>query len=332
MQLKDIGEHQLIETIARHAAGSHPSIIQGIGDDAAVIDAGAGECFLVTADELNEQVHFSRNSCSPYLIGKKSFSVNASDIAAMGGGAPLLYAVCLSAPPDTPLQHITMLYRGMQARAQDCGGFLIGGDTVASRTGLSISITVIAQAQKETVLYRSGARVNDRVYVTGSLGDSALGLAMLNSGAPASPRHPLLRKHFDPVAQLAAAQELARLRCATSMIDISDGLVGDLQHILNKSGVGADIRLAALPLSRSYRKYCSAYSGDFYRPALCGGEDYELLFTVPPEKTDTVIRCAAQSGVAMTCIGHITKNPSRLMLVDNEGRCYDPDECGYVHF
>jgi len=331
VQLKAWGEFRLIDTIARLTASPAPGLIRGIGDDAAVFAAGGKACLLVTTDALTEGIHFRRESSRAFLLGKKSMSVNLSDIAAMGG-KPLYYVVALTAPPDTPLAFIKEFYRGMDRQARRFGAFLAGGDTTASGGGITVAVTLIGSARRDRIVYRQGARQGDLLYVTGSLGDSALGLLMLEKKGIKKPSPFLVTRHLDPTPRVAAGRRIAALEAATSMIDISDGLAADLRHILSASGAGARVHLPALPLSRSYRKHCPDFSCDFYGPALRGGEDYELLFTVSPKKVPAIKKLSQQLRLPMTCIGDIAPKKAGLRILDHNGRTVALANEGYRHF
>ena len=169
------------------------------------------------------------------------------------------------------------------------------------------------------MLYRHGARPGDLIFVTGVLGDSALGLMLLEKG-PGSSRNVLVKRHIDPQPRIEAGQALARSRTASAMMDISDGLAGDLRHIMKQSGVGARIFLDRLPLSAAYRRQCPQLTRDFYLPALCGGEDYELLFTVPGHKGKSIQALAEKIKLPMTCIGEITDKRQGLVITDARGK------------
>jgi thiamine-monophosphate kinase len=331
VQLKDIGEFGLIRSLARLCRKQHPLVLRGIGDDAAVVRPAGRQCLLLTTDILREGIHFRRASTSPYLLGKKCISVNLSDIAAMGG-MPRYYLVALSAPGKTPLPFVRQLYRGMHYQAQRFNAVLLGGDTTASPEGIIITITLIGTADRSRVVYRRGAREGDHIYVTGTVGDAALGLRMLAAGGGASPRHGLVRRHLDPEPRVAAGRRLAGGNTASSMIDISDGLVADLRHILEESRVGARISLAALPLSAGYRKYCARSADDFYAPALCGGEDYELLFTAHPSRQGRVAKIARELALPITRIGEITPRSRRIEILDPRGMRVTLRGEGYTHF
>ena len=330
MQIKKLGEFGLIEKIARISAASDPQVVQAIGDDAAVVSLDSTACLLITTDILKEGIHFKKEFSSPFVLGKKCLSVNLSDIAAMGG-APQYYFVSIAIPPDTQYGFIRGLYRGMHAQARRFGVQLLGGDTAASQDSLVISITLLGRAKKRHVLYRHGARPGDLIFVTGTLGDSALGLMLLEKGL-GSPRGGLVKRHIDPQPRIEAGQALACSRAASAMMDISDGLAGDLRHIMKQSGVGARIYLDRLPLSAAYKRQCPQLSQDFYVPALCGGEDYELLFTVPRRNEQRVRLLAEKLALSMTCIGETTDKRLGLVVTDRHGKRVRPLATGFRHF
>jgi thiamine-monophosphate kinase len=329
--LSSVGEFGLIELIARQSASDRPDVQRAIGDDAAVFAGPGPNRFLVTTDVLNESVHFSLNTTSPYLLGRKSLAVNLSDIAAMGG-IPLYFFVGLSVPGNLPVTVVHALYRGMHSQAGRFNVALLGGDTVAASGGLSISITLIGKAHPRRILYRSGARPGDLIYVSGTLGDSALGLVLLHQGARVRPKQHLMRRHLDPEPRIELGQALAEARLATSMIDISDGVVADLGHILEQSNAGAELHCGQIPLSQAYRRECPRLFSDMYAPALSGGEDYELLFTAAPRRRTAVETLARTLGIALTCIGSITGDEGTLRIIDEKGKVYKLEDKGFRHF
>jgi len=326
VRLKDLGEFGLIDLIAQRAGGPlPPTIIKGIGDDAAVLSGPGRDCLLLTTDILYESIHFQRGFASPYLLGKKSLAVNVSDIAAMGG-TPLCYCVALAAPASTPAAFVRELYRGMQACARQHKLHLVGGDTSAAPNLISLAITVLGRAPRRQVVFRSGARRGDLIYVSGCLGDAALGLRLLQQQRAVPGTRSLVRKHLDPEPRAALGRQLARLGLASSMIDISDGLLADLRHILDASRAGARIRLPFLPLSGSYRKHCRQLAEAFYQPALCGGEDYELLFTISQGDFEKISKIND-----ISVIGHITDENSGCFLVSNDGALVEITAQGFNH-
>ncbi|MBN2108940.1 MAG: thiamine-phosphate kinase [Deltaproteobacteria bacterium] len=330
MQINKLGEFGLIEKIARSAAVSDPQVVKAIGDDAAVVSLDRTACLLVTTDILKEGIHFKKAFSSPFVLGKKCLAVNLSDIAAMGG-TPRYYFVSLAIPPDTQYGFIRELYRGMNAQARRFGVQLLGGDTTASQDSLVVSITLLGRAVKRQVLYRHGAGPGDLIFVTGTLGDSALGLMLLEKGVrPAY--NVLVKRHSDPQPRIEAGRALACSGAASAMMDISDGLAGDLRHIMKQSGVGARIFLDRLPLSAAYRRECPKLSADWYLPALSGGEDYELLFTVPRRNEKRVQALAGKLRLPMTCIGEITDTKQGFTVLDERGKRLRLRETGFRHF
>jgi thiamine-monophosphate kinase len=331
VELKKLGEFGLIEKIARSAGAGFLAVIKGIGDDAAVVRSSKTQCQLLTTDTLIEGIHFERALTTPYLLGKKCIAVNISDIAAMGG-TPVCFVVSLSIPPKTPYEFIHKLYQGMIQRARAFGVSLVGGDTTGSRDHMVITITVLGSARTDRVIYRHGARAGDRIYVTGFLGDAALGLLLLQRRKALSRIRPLVAKHRDPMPRVAEGKTISRMRLASSMIDISDGLLADLRHILKESQAGARIWLNHLPLSPQYRKHWQEGADDRYVPALCGGEDYELLFTVPPHKQKRVAALEQACGIPVTCIGEITAKQGALKVLDEQNREVAYVKEGFTHF
>ncbi len=331
MEIRKLGEFGLIDKIARLASRTPPCIVHGIGDDAAVLRTPRGKYLLVTTDTLTEGVHFETAYTTPELLGKKSIAINLSDIAAMGG-APLCYVVSLSVPPHTPYAFIKKLYQGMRREAQQFGAVLVGGDTSAAKDRISISITLLGAARSDKILYRSGARAGDSLYVTGFLGDAALGLMMLKQRTSRASGHALIKRQLDPTPRVAEGKTISRLGLAHSMIDISDGLLADLRHILDESRVGATLWLSHLPLSSLYKKHCPQFSEDIYAPALCGGEDYELLFTVPQKKKQQMEKWAQTLKIPVTHIGAITGQWGQLIILDEHGNKRSFQREGYTHF
>ncbi len=331
MRLKKVGEFPLIDIISRQTTASHQSVIKGIGDDAAVLSEGHDKCLLVTTDILREDIHFKKSFTTPYLLGKKSLAVNLSDIAAMGG-TPFCYFVSLSVPSNLSLNFIKELYRGMHKRAKEFNTVLLGGDTVSSLKDIVISITLIGKAKKESIVYRNHAKKGDLIYLTGYPGESALGLLMLKKDSKSFKRKSAVRKHLDPCPRVAIGKALAEKKIANSMIDISDGVIADLEHITRQSKKGAHIYLSHIPLSNSYKKDCLDFSTDMYNPALFGGEDYELLFTSETVNKAKIANLSKKSGIPITCIGKVTDEPEEIALFDNNNKRIKPGKRGYSHF
>jgi thiamine-monophosphate kinase len=329
MDLREIGEFGLIRRIRGWMASSDPSLLQGIGDDVAVIRMGS-KTLLATTDMLVEGIHFRRSWIDPYHLGKKALMVNLSDIAAMGG-IPKYFLVSLGLPKNLPLSFVSRLYRGMRDGARQYRVDLVGGDTTLSRE-IVLNISLLGEGPPGKILFRSGARRGDDLWVSGTLGDAALGLRMLQEkGLKKKPAGPMA-KHLAPIPRLSLGQALARSGLADSMIDVSDGLLGDTSHLLEESHVGALIWEDRIPLSAIYRKEASSYSKDFFEFAFTGGEDYELLFTASMKNRDRIASLSRMLRVPVTIIGKILSKKEGLAVVRTGGGQYNPSRLGFDHF
>ena len=314
MKLSRLGEFGLIEQIRRSLPAGR-GVRLGIGDDAAWVENPGGSS-LITADLLIEGIHFDLKLTSFFDLGFKSLAVNFSDIAAMGG-VPAYALLSLGIPADFDSKNVAAFYRGIHALARSSHVSVVGGDTSIATT-LIISVCVIGHAPHGAVL-RSGATVGDDVYVTGTLGDSALGLQLLRLKSAVYKKGPaalLLERHRRPTARLTAGALLAKERLATAMIDISDGLLQDLGHICRASGTGAVIYNADLPLSAAYRALAGK---DGTRHALSGGEDYELLFCSQPAHRASLEKLSKRACVPITRIGTCVRG-RRVVVIDDAGK------------
>lgn len=326
MRLREIGEFGLIGRIASRAVAG-PAVRIGIGDDAAATEPSPGRWLLTTSDMLVEGVHFDLAYTDPLRLGRKSLAVNLSDIAAMGG-EPRDFLLSLAIPPGLAVEFLDLFTEGMLALAAEHGVALVGGDTCRSVAGLVISVTLHGEQRPERTVRRSGARPGDRIFVTGTLGDSALGLELLRRGEREGWA---VERHLDPSPRVAVGLALAGSGLATAMIDVSDGLVADLGHILELSGVGARVEANLLPLSPHFRQGACLVSADPLALALSGGEDYELLFTVPAGREGEVASCLTRTGVPATVIGVIAEG-SGVTVAGPDGRELHPLREGYNHF
>lgn len=327
MKLSRLGEFGLIERI-RRTAPSGRGVRIGIGDDAAWVSHATGSS-LITADLLIEDIHFDLKWTSLFALGHKSLAVNLSDIAAMGG-TPAYAILSLGIPGHLDSKLIDEFYRGFNALAKQFGVALIGGDTNVAKS-LIIAVCVIGHPPLRPVC-RSGAKVGDDVYVTGTLGDSALGLKLLRqkrSGAKRNSIAQLLARHHQPTPQLAVGALLARRHLATAMIDVSDGLLQDLGHICRASNTGAVIWTQQLPLSPAYRELAGT-DGTVY--ALSGGEDYELLFCARPRHRARIEKLQALAQVTITRIGSCVPADRRITVLDSGGKPVALPIKGHDHF
>jgi thiamine-monophosphate kinase len=327
MKLSRLGEFGLIERIGRMSASGRGVRI-GIGDDCAWVNHAAGSS-LITADLLIEGVHFDLKWTSLFALGYKSLAVNLSDIAAMGG-VPAYAIVSLGIPAKFDSKQVDEFYRGFNSLARKCRVALIGGDTNIS-PALIISVCLIGAPPARPVR-RSGAKAGDDIYVTGTLGDSALGLEQLRKKSrPANPPavRQLLARHHRPTPRLSAGALLAREKLATAMIDISDGLLQDLGHICKASNTGAVIWNDRLPLSAAYRALAGKNRTRF---ALGGGEDYELLFCARPRHRQPIEQLHGRARVKITRIGSCVAAQQGITVVDGSGKALALRLKGHDHF
>jgi thiamine-monophosphate kinase len=339
-QVKDLGEFGLIARLTA-CANQGTGVITGIGDDAAVSVCTPGTQLLTSTDMLLEDVHFRRSWHDPYRLGRKSLAVNISDLAAMGA-IPRWTLLCLAIPADLPLEFLDEFTRGFLDMAGEHGVSLIGGDTCSSRTGFTVSVTIMGEQLPEQILRRSGAQIGDDIWVTGTLGDAAMGLRMLETGFDfAQPTdctlsgvegHDfLIARLLDPAPRTVVGAALAESGLVHSMIDISDGLLSDFGHIAELSGVGGIIRVDDLPLSDDFRAIAQSESPYPNHLALSGGEDYELCFTAPPECREKINFIMKKCGIHGTRVG-IVSSSKKVVAIYRDGRLYNASDCGFNHF
>jgi thiamine-monophosphate kinase len=292
-----MNELEIIEHIRQMSGKSADGLLIGIGDDCAVIEKGGGMVWLLTMDTLIESVHFRRDWHPPELLGRKAVAVNVSDIAAMGG-SPRFVLLSLGLPAGFDPAWAKRLMQGITDACGSQGCLLIGGDTVCSLERVSLTLTVIGEMAQEQVVYRHGAKTGDTVFVSGPLGWSAGGLALLEAGktlADAEWRQ-LILAHLDPQPRVALGQFLAQTGLVHAMMDMSDGLATDLAQICKASGVGAVIEAELLPGGRGLAAAAELLNKDALRWMLSGGEDYELLFTAAEADSEKLRQAAAELG------------------------------------
>ncbi len=312
-------EFDLIERIRRRAA-TRGDVVLGIGDDAAVLAVPRDRQLVVAMDTLNAGVHFP-DGTAPADLGWKSLAVNLSDLAAMGA-APAWCTLSLSLP-SADAGWIDAFLDGFLALADAHGVALVGGDT--TRGPLSVCVTAHGLVAPGAALRRAGARVGDDVWVTGTLGDAAGALAQWRAGGA---RDAALRERLDrPMPRVAFGVGLVGL--AHACIDVSDGLLADLGHVLAASGVGAEVQLDALPSSTALARAFDAPARRALQAA--GGDDYELCFTAPPGARDAIDALASATHVPATRIGGIVAGEG-VRAVDGDGAAWAPPARGYQHF
>jgi thiamine-monophosphate kinase len=315
-----VGEKKLIQQI-RHLARRGPSVATGIGDDCAVLRVPLGHELLITTDFSIENVHFRRDWQRPELVGRRCLTRGLSDIAAMGG-EPRAAFLSLAMAGDVPQNWVARFLRGLLALAAECKVPLAGGDTAQSAAGIQADIVVVGSVPTGKAVLRSGAKPGQSIYVTGELGGSAAALARLAESGPARAEYFRYSSAYSqPVARVAVGQSLRRRGVASAMIDLSDGLSTDLEHICQESQVGAEIETAAIPRARvGPGKELVALD-----LALHGGDDYELLFT------SSITVPAQVAGVRVTRIGR-TLHSKGMRLIGADGKSRPLKAEGWEHF
>ena len=303
-------------------------ILVGPGDDTAVLstDGFKGASLLMTVDTMVESAHFVRDSLTPRQLGRKCIAAAVSDIAAMGGKPLWVLVSCGLDHAQWPEERIEELARGMKERLDELGAALVGGNLARSDV-FFVSVTVAGQCRGRPLL-RCGAAEGDLIAVTGSLGGARIGRRLLEKER--KPGHSAVKPYSDPPARIQEGLGLRKI--AHACIDISDGLLIDLGHMLRASGVGAVLEADRIPLPD-----CAGLDpeldGDVFLAALSGGEDYELLAAVPPDSAPKLERLSSDTGTPITVIGKITPNPGEIKMLDAQGNEIPlPQDVGWDHF
>ncbi|HPR32062.1 MAG TPA: thiamine-phosphate kinase [Prolixibacteraceae bacterium] len=322
--ISELGEFGLIERLTRTIVIRNSSTKKGIGDDAAVLDY-SGKQIVVTTDLLTEGIHFNLLYTPLKHLGYKSVVVNISDLAAMNA-LPRQITVSLAISSKYSVESLEELYEGVLLACEHYGVDLIGGDTTSSLKGLLISVTALGEADADSLVYRSGAKKNDLICVTGDLGGAYMGLQLLEREKEIQKTNPgtklsfegydyILGRQLKPEARVDMKQIFSGLEIApTSMIDISDGLSSEIMHICTQSKVGAKVYEEKIPLDEQTKRMALEMNMNPLVAALNGGEDYELLFTVPLVAYDKL-----KNHPDITIIGHITDASEGIMLVTGGG-------------
>ncbi len=339
MEISALGEFGLIKHLTNDIETTNPSTIKGVGDDCAVLHFGGEKHTLVSTDLLMEGIHFDLQYTPLRHLGYKAVQVNLSDIYAMNG-TPKQITVSLAIGKRLKVEDLEELYSGIRHACQQHNVDIVGGDTTSSLTGLAISITAIGEVRPEDIVYRSGAKDTDLICVSGNLGAAYMGLQLLEreksiyyqqrkeAGNKAneieftpefSGHEYLLERQLSPEARRDIVEALTRAGIRpTSMMDISDGLSSELFHICEQSHVGCRIYEERIPLDYQTATMAEELNMNVTTCALNGGEDYELLFTVPLTAHDTVSRIED-----VKVIGHITREALGKILVTRDGQEFD---------
>ena len=311
-------EFGLIEYVARLFGDVERRGWEAIGDDCTVLPIGGGEVIVMTTDMLQEDVHFLRSATSAYELGYKSLAVNLSDVAAMGV-KPVATLLSIALPKDLTDDWAKEFIDGFHSLAKQHGVALVGGDTTSSKSGVSINVVAIGRGRAECVKRRSAAMAGDVVCVGAQLGASALGLRDILSGRLDTE---YAAQHRNPQAQIAEGEWLGTRQEVHAMMDLSDGLASDLCHILKLSQCAAEIDVDSIP----------AVAGDV-EAAVCGGEDYKLLFTVEPSAFDTLKQAfEEQFHAPLYNIGRIVVGTTPEIHWIKDGERIAPSWRGFSHF
>lgn len=336
-EIGEIGEFGLIDRIQQKSEIKNATSLKGIGDDAAVIDAG-DHVKVVTTDLLLEGVHFDLSYAPLPHLGFKAVAVNISDVAAMNA-IPKQITVSIALSNRFSVEAVEALYAGINAAASHFGVDVVGGDTTSSRSGLVISITAIGEAEKGQLTYRSGAKVNDILCVTGDLGGALVGLQVLEREKQVFLANPDMKPELDkyqivtarqlrPEARMDIVHELREMNVIpTSMIDVSDGLASELFHICKASEVGVTIYEDKLPIDKQTFDTAVELNMDPITCVLNGGEDYELLFTIDQQDFAKL-----EKHPDIHFIGHVTKAEEGKLLVTKSGTAVELKAQGWKHF
>jgi thiamine-monophosphate kinase len=337
-ELGDLGEFGLIDRLTKKFEHVQPTTVKGVGDDAAVLERNEEQFTLISTDMLVEGVHFNLMYMPFKHLGYKSVVVNLSDIIAMNG-KPEHITVSLAVSNRFPVEALEELYDGIRMACNVYGVDLIGGDTTSSHSGLVISVTAVGVVDKTKVAYRSGAKPNDLVVVTGDLGAAYMGLQVLEREKEVFRTNPdiqpdldgfdyIIERQLKPEARKDVVDYLAELGVVpTSMIDVSDGLASEVLHLCKASGTGAMIYNAKLPIDSTTSTSAIDFNLDPVTCVLNGGEDYELLFTIDQLDFDKI-----KGNPHMTVIGYITEADRGTYLVDSNDSLVQLRAQGWNHF
>ena len=318
--ISELGEFGLIDHLTQHFEIKQKSTIKGIGDDAAVLEFKSKK-IVVTTDLLVEQVHFDLSYMPLKHLGYKAIMVNLSDVYAMNANATQV-TVSIAVSNRFPLEALEELYSGIEAAASLYNVDVVGGDTTSSTTGLIISITAIGEVDEKNVVYRSGAKPNDLLVVTGDLGAAYMGLQVLEREKEVFKVNPnnqpdldlytyIIERQLKPEARKDIVKLLKELKVKpTSMIDISDGLSSETIHLCKQSNVGVELYENKIPLDPQVISTCEEFNIDSTTIALNGGEDYELLMTISQEDFPKI-----KGNPNLTVIGYMTEKEKGMNLV-----------------
>ncbi len=324
-EIAELGEFGLIDHLTKDFSPANKTTLRGVGDDAAVVAAGRDDGIVISTDSLLEGIDFDLTYFPLKHLGYKAATVGVSDILAMNA-RPEQIILSLGVSSKIPVEALEDLYEGMAFACKELGVDLVGGDTSASMTGLVINITAIGRAKRKQISYRSGAQFNDLICITGNLGAAYMGLQLLEreKRVLSNVENPepqfkgyeyLLQSYLKPRARKDIIDLLAEEKIVpTSMIDLSDGLASEVLQICKASKCGARIYLDRIPIAKQTTQLAEEMHADPVVAALNGGEDYELMFTVPLAMQEQVMRLGV-----VDVVGHITRESTGAYLVTPDG-------------
>ncbi len=330
--VRDVGEAGVLVTIERIVRAADPSVLVGIGDDAAVLRPSAGRVLVATTDMLVADVHFKLAYASAYDIGWKTLAVNLSDIAAMGA-IPRHALVSLAVPADLALSWVKSLYQGISAVGAPFGVTVVGGNLAQSPGPIIVDATVLGEVEEDCVVRRTGARPGDRLLVTGTLGASAVGRILLARGAGRSDGDELAAAHLRPTPRVHEGRVVALSRWASAMMDLSDGLATDLWRMCEANGLGVSIDEAAIPVDPRIQEVAKRIDVDTFEAVMFGGEDYELLIAVPAAHADALTtRVRHDVGTPVAFIGEFVDLAQGRRVRRGGGKWIPLEPRGWDHF
>lgn len=332
--LAELGEFGLISRVRNRARAGHRNLLLGIGDDCAAFKVSPGKQCLLTTDALVAGIHFELKFLSYSDLGWRSLAVNLSDVAAMCGKA-VGALVTLGLPRETKVRDVDELYAGMFDLAKRFGVDIAGGDTVRSPV-LVLSLTVWGEVEPKKMATRSGAKPGDLLMVTGDLGGAQAGLEVLMGSVPAvegaGEAEDVIERHSRPMPRLREAEALNKAGGVNAMIDVSDGLASECQHLSKESRVRIEIvedKIPLLPVTQRIAKAKELPGADL---ALYGGDDYELLFTAPERRAQNLMKALERLGTRVTVIGKVASGRPGVVMITKQGERKRITRAGFDHF
>jgi len=319
--LKLESEFQIIEHYFKQKKYNAANVIKGVGDDAAVLDITNHSNLIISMDTLVSGVHFPTNT-TPYNIAYKSLAINLSDLAAMGA-SPAWFTLAITLPDNNPTW-LKLFSEGLFDIAEQFKLDLVGGDT--TQGPLNITIQIAGYVDDNKIMYRNGAQANDDIYITGSIGDAGAGLLLLNEPLGNQSDDYLISRLNNPTPRNSIGELIRNI--ASACIDISDGLLADLNHIISSSDCGAIINVERLPISTALKNSKIKY--DYHQLALSAGDDYELCFCASEEKSEDIKSIANKLNIPITKIGKIVKDGGVVCYFENTP--FSVDASGFEHF